>query len=138
MNSTGLFVTAVPKFPVTVMLEFIDTVQVPVPLQPPPLQPAKVESAAGVAVSVTEVPMLWTPEQFAPQSIPAGLLVTVPLPVPDVFTVRVKFEMLNVAVQVILAFIVTTPSEQSAAPLQPAKVEFVAAVAVSVTEVSGA
>jgi len=33
------------------------TVQEPVPEQPPPLQPVKVEPEAGVAVSVTAVPL---------------------------------------------------------------------------------
>lgn len=41
---------------VTEVAEVIVTVHVPVPLQPPPLQPAKVESAAGDAVSVIVVP----------------------------------------------------------------------------------
>ena len=48
-----------------------------------PLKPAKVESAAGVPVRVTEVPMVKVSEQSAPQLIPAGVLVTVPFPVPD-------------------------------------------------------
>jgi hypothetical protein len=51
-----------------------------VPLQPPPLQPTNTESAAGVAVKVT-LPLKLA-EQVVPQSIPAGLLVTVPLPEP--------------------------------------------------------
>ena len=34
----------------------IETVHVPVPLQPPPLQPLNVEPADGDAVSVTTVP----------------------------------------------------------------------------------
>ncbi len=54
----------------------------PVPVQPPPLQPVKVEPAAGVAVSVTTVPVGNAVEQVAPQVMPAGALVTVPLPVP--------------------------------------------------------
>jgi hypothetical protein len=47
-----------------------------------PLHPAKVVPAAGVAVSVTSVPLLNEAEQVPPQLIPAGLLVTVPLPLP--------------------------------------------------------
>ena len=66
------------------------TVQGLVPAQPPPVQPVRVEPAAGVAVSVTAVPLAKLTEQVAPQLIPAGELVTVPLPVPDGVTVRVK------------------------------------------------
>ena len=50
--------------------------------QPPPLQPWKVEPLAGVAVRVTCVPLSKEAEQVAPQLIPVGLEVTVPLPVP--------------------------------------------------------
>ncbi len=64
-----------------------------------------------------------------------GLEVTVPVPVPDLVKVRVKVWRLNVAVQVLLAVMVTEASEQSASPLQPAKVEPVAGVAVRVTTV---
>ena len=45
------------KVAVTVVAADIVTVQEPVPEQPPPLQPLKVEPAAGVAVSVTAVPL---------------------------------------------------------------------------------
>ena len=68
------------KVAVQVLLAFIVTEPV---VQPVPLQPAKVEPVAGVAVKVTEVPLLYDAEQLLPQLlIPAGLLVTVPLPVP--------------------------------------------------------
>jgi hypothetical protein len=43
---------------VTVIAAVIVVVHVPVPLQPPPDQPLKVEPAVGVAVSVTEVPLV--------------------------------------------------------------------------------
>jgi hypothetical protein len=75
---------------VTVVAPLSVTVQVPVPEQPPPLQPVKVEPAAGVAVKVTAVPLANAVEQIAPQEIPAGLLVTVPLPAPDLLTVSVR------------------------------------------------
>ena len=42
---------------VTVVSAVSVTTQVPVPVQPPPVQPVKVEPAAGVAVSVTAVPL---------------------------------------------------------------------------------
>src|SRR5439155_1381721 len=84
------------------------TVQVPVPTQPPPpLQPLKVEPALGVAVRVTVVPLGKVAEQPVPQSMPAGVLVTVQLPVPA----------------------------QPPLPLQPAKVEPALGAAVRVTVV---
>ena len=52
-----------------------------------PLQPVNVEPASGVAVTVTAVPDANEAEQVAPQSIPAGELVTVPEPVPAFVTV---------------------------------------------------
>ena len=64
------------------------TVQVPVPLHPSPLQPVKVEPRAAVAVRVTLVPKSKAALHVVPQLIPAGLLVTVPLPVPAWLTVR--------------------------------------------------
>ena len=58
------------------------TVQAAVPVQAPD-QPVKVEPEAGVAVRVTEVPLPKLAVQVEPQSMPAGLLVTVPAPVPE-------------------------------------------------------
>ena len=78
------------KVAVTEVAAVIVTVQVPVPLQPPPFQPVKVEPAAGVAVRVTAVPVVNAAEHVVPQEIPAGLLVTVPLPAPDWETVSVE------------------------------------------------
>jgi hypothetical protein len=74
---------------VTEVAALMVTAQVPVPEQAP-LQPAKVEPAAGAAVSVTAVPGPKDCEQVAPQLMPAGLLVTVPEPVPLLVTDRVK------------------------------------------------
>jgi hypothetical protein len=111
------------------------TVQGPVPLQPPPLKPPKVKPGSDAAVKVTEVPLSKDAEQVLPQLIPAGLLVTVPLPAPALVTVRVRGILLKVAVHVLLPFIVTTPSEQSASPLKPAKKESAAGFALRVTEV---
>ena len=59
------------------------TVQVPVPVQPPPLQPVKVEPAAGAAVKVTAVPVANDAEHVGAAVMPAGALVTVPVPVPS-------------------------------------------------------
>ena len=73
---------------VTFWAPLIVTVQVPVPLHPPPLQPAKVDAPLGVAVRVTTVPLVKPALQVAPQLMPAGLLVTVPVPVPLLVTVK--------------------------------------------------
>jgi hypothetical protein len=70
------------KLAVTDLAPFIVSLQVPVPVQAP-LQPAKVDPAAGVAVSVTTSPIDALAEQTLGQLIPVGLLVTMPLPVPD-------------------------------------------------------
>src|SRR2546422_8289427 len=95
------------KVAVTVVAALRVTVQVPVPEQPPPVQPEKVEPAAAVAVNVTAVPLAKLAEQVAPQLMPAGALVTVPLPVPAGVTVRVKDCTVKVAVTVVAAESVT-------------------------------
>ena len=76
------------KDAVTAWAALIVTVQAPVPVQAP-LQPVKVEPTAGAAVNVTAVPLLKEAEQVLPQEMPAGLLVTVPVPVPERETVNV-------------------------------------------------
>jgi len=78
------------KVAVTEVAALIVTVQVPLPVQPPPLQPLKVEPAAGAAVKVTKVPLVNEAAQVVPQEMPAGLLVTVPLPVPALETVSAR------------------------------------------------
>ena len=62
-------------------MEFSVTTQVPVPVHAP-LQPAKTDPWAAAAVSVTVVPVLKFALQPLVQLMPAGLLVTVPLPPP--------------------------------------------------------
>jgi hypothetical protein len=70
------------KVAVTLLAAFITNEQeVPVPLHAP-LKPAKVEPAAGVAVSMTLVPRAKGALQAVPQLIPLGTEVTVPLPLP--------------------------------------------------------
>ena len=59
---------------------------VDVPEQAPD-HPAKADPEAAVAVSVTDVPLGKLAAHVEPQLIPDGLLVTVPVPVPESFTV---------------------------------------------------
>src|SRR2546428_10058808 len=110
---------------VTVVAALRVTVQVPGPEQPPPVQPLKVEPAAGAAVSVTAVPLAKLAAQVAPQVMPAGLLVTVPAPVPALETVSVKVCRVKVAVTVVAAESVTVqaPVPEQPPPVQPPKVE---------------
>lgn len=64
---------------------------VPVPVHPPvPDHPVKVFPPLGEAVEVTTVPDVKLAEHVPGQEIPAGLLVTAPLPM--TVTVRVKVE----------------------------------------------
>ena len=72
---------------VTDLAAVIETVQALVPVQAPD-HPLKVEFALAVAVSVTLVPELYGSVQSLPQLIPAGVELTVPVPVPVFVTVR--------------------------------------------------
>src|SRR5258705_12098577 len=63
------------------------TAQLPVPLHPPPDQPANEDPAAGVAVSMSSLASSNSPQQAAPQSMPAGDDCTDPPPVPALATV---------------------------------------------------
>ena len=131
---TGLRVKDAP----TLVAAVIGTTQAPVPLHAP-LQPEKVEPEAAVGVSVTEVPWGKVALHIAPQLIPAGLLMTEPLPVPERPTVSICGAVAveaNVAVTAVAALIVTTQEPVPRhAPLQPENVEPEAGVAVSVTAV---
>ncbi len=96
------------KVAVTVVAAVNVTTHVPVPVQPPPLHPAKVEPSAGLAVRVTCAPLAKLAEHVDPQLIPAGVLATVPEPVPAFVTVRVKpLPKLKVAVTVTIGLIGT-------------------------------
>ncbi len=109
------------------------TLQDPVPEQAPP-QPLKLEPAAGVWARVTTVPALKFALQVAPQLMPAGRLVIVPLAAGEVLTESAK-EGTKVAVTVVAAFTVTLQGlvPAQALPLQPAKAEPGAASAVNNT-----
>jgi len=61
-------------------------VHVPVPVHAP-VHPAKIELVPGLAVSVTDVPLANVALHVEPQLIPEGVLVTVPVPLPESVTV---------------------------------------------------
>jgi hypothetical protein len=109
--------------------------QAAVPPQAPD-QPAKTEPGAGVSVSETIVPDGKSVVHVAPQLIPAGVLVTVPEPVPASETVTGTCGGMTAKVAVtncgpsIVRTQVALPEQ---APVQPVKVDPAAGVAVSVT-----
>lgn len=120
---------------VTDFAAVIDTTHEPVPLHAPP-QPANVDPAAAVGVSVTDVALLKFAEHVVPQLMPAGELVTLPVPVPALVKFSEKACTANVAVTERAALMVTTHDPVPLhAPLQPVKSDPVAGAAVSVTEV---
>ena len=124
------------KVAVTVAAALIPTVHVRLPPQPPPLQPVKVEPAAGVAVKVTKEPAANEAEHVLPQEMPAGALLTVPVPVPDLLTVSVADCSWKVALTKLAALIVTMqPPLPEQPPLHPVKPEPASGVMVKVTTV---
>ena len=123
---------------VTDRAALIATVQVDaVPVQLP-VQPPKIEPPDAAAVSVTEVPLVYEAEHVVPQLTPTGELVTVPLPLPDLVTVRPNVGAVKVAVTdvAVLTVTVQAPVPVQPPPLQPANVDPEAAAAVNVTGVA--
>jgi hypothetical protein len=111
------------------------TTQVLIPLQPP-LHPPKLNVLPGVAVRVSWVPLAKLAEQVVGQLIPLGLLVTAPVPGPDIVIVRTEEgTALKVAVTDVDALRVTAhvlvPVQPP--PFHPVNANPFAAVAVSVT-----
>lgn len=141
VGAPGATVMVTGEFPllkvaVTVVAVVMVTEQALVPVQPAPLQPAKVEPSEAFAVSATTWPLAKLAEQVDGQAMPAGVLVTVPDPVPASVTVSVKLLVVwvNAADTLVAATIVrvhgAVPSQGPA--VQPVKVEPVAGVAVKV------
>ena len=93
---------------VTDRLASISTLQLPVPAQAP-LHPVNVLPESATAVRVTLVPDWYGAEQLIPQLIPAGLLETVPAPVPSLATVSWYVGMAAVTLSV-APFEVALPS----------------------------
>jgi len=90
---------------------------------------------SAVAVKVTIVPSVYVAEQVDPQLMPAGELVTVPVPVPARLTLRVLSEEVKVAVTLRVAFMATVQvfPEVESQLLQLVKFELTSGVAVRVT-----
>jgi hypothetical protein len=99
------------KLAATDRAALIVTVQVVPETASHPLHPAKTDAIAGVGVSVTIVPLSYWAEQAEPQSIPAGVDVTVPLPAPFFATVSVKACRANAAWMVVFWVIVSMQVE---------------------------
>ncbi len=98
-----------------------------------PLNPEKLYPAAGVVDNVTLVPSLKFDAQVVGQSIPAGLLVTVPLPTTE--TVNWAGPMAaNVAETALLLESSSLHAEPLHAPLKPPKLKPDPAVAVNVAD----
>jgi len=123
------------KVAVTLRVAFIVTLQVFPETESQPLQVEKFEFTSALAVKVTIVPLEYVAEQVAPQLMPAGELVTLPVPVPLRITVSVWATAVNVAVTERFAVIDTVqlfPDVESH-PLHPLKLELPSAAAVRVT-----
>jgi len=126
-------VTVLKKVAVTDCAAFIVTVQLPVPVQAP-LHPAKLDPVAALATKVTLVPLGKFALQVPGQLMPVGVLATVPDPLPANVTDSGKVTVLKVAVTDCAALIVTVQLPVPVqAPLHPAKLEPVAALATKVT-----
>ena len=123
------------KFADTALFAPIVTVQVDPFELSQPVHPVNSDNVAGVAVSVTAVPITKSLLQAVPQLIPAGDDVTEPLPMPVNDTVSVNRLSMKIAVTD-LAFVIETvhvAPETASQPVHPVKSEFAAGAAVSVT-----
>jgi hypothetical protein len=113
------------KVALTDCAEVIDTEHAPVPLQAPP-QPANADPAGALGVRVTLVPLMKLAEQVAPQLMPAGALVMVPVPAPTLETVKVKVgagEKVAVAETGVMPIVNVQAPVPVQGPLQPEKTE---------------
>ena len=135
--SSGPLVPGTENVAPTLWFADITTTQVAAAPEQAPLQPEKTLPAAAAAVRVTEALVVNVAEQVAPQLMPAGLLVTVPAPVPAKLTVSNEVGLATVekvAVALFDASISTThvPVPEHA-PDQPLNVKPEPAVAMRVT-----
>lgn len=117
----------------TVRACVMETVQVPVPVQPSPYHPAKADPNDGVAARVTFVLMLNGNLQVGPQLMPVGLLVTRPAPDPASSTLSSKARSSKFAVTLLDRLRETMQVSMPAqSPLQPAKRELEFGIAATV------
>jgi len=130
--STGALWTTL-KTAVTFSLALGVTVQMGLLLHPPPVQPVKDEFVAAVAVRVTGVPGAKLALQVCPQLIPEGLLVTLPEPVPTNAMVSTGESLKVPVTEVFWVSVSLHSSVPLQAPDHPAKKEFAAGAATSVT-----
>ena len=125
-----------PKVAVTELAALNATLQLVAPVHPPD-HPAKVLPVAGVSLKVTNVfgakiALHAVVDEFE-QSIPAGVLVTVPAPAPAVATVSPKPALklpATVVAPVMVTLQVLGPEQP---PLHPSKKKLALGVAVNVT-----
>ena len=124
------------KFACAVVSLPITSVQVGVELTQPFVQLTKFRPGAGIAVSVMVVPCRNFAEQVLPQlialSTPAGVAVTVPLPLRPMERVKivVKFAVTFIESLTAIVHVDCVPAQ---APPQPVNTAFDAGVSVSVT-----
>jgi hypothetical protein len=119
---------------VTSLAELIVTVQTPSRTKSQPVQSGDVDPVSGTAVRATTVPTLYPSTQSEAQSMPAGALVTCPLPFPSRVSVRSKAGV-NVAVTFVAELIATVHTLPTATshPLHPESVDPMAGTAVRTT-----
>ena len=107
-----------PKVAVTDFGPFKVTLQVVFPVQAPP-QPPKPLFVPDVSLKVTCVVCGKLAEHVVGQLIPAGLLVTVPVPVPSMLTVKSGLKVAETLAGVVTMRLQVLLPEQL--PLQPPK-----------------
>ena len=113
---------------VTVVLACRLRLHVPVPVHPPD-HPKKVLPESGAAVNTTAVPLGKLAVQLPGQSIPAGELVTVPAPLPALFTVSWKGPPPPVLVPTVIV------TEAEAVPPDPVAVAVYVVVEVGLADI---
>lgn len=89
MLMVSMWVGIASRLKVAVQLRSADIVTLPSMQSASPVQPAKVDPGIAVGVSVTAWPPANAVTQVKPQLMPFGTLVTLPLPVPALLTIRV-------------------------------------------------
>jgi len=101
---------------VTDLLTFTLSEQLPVPLHDPD-QPRNTEPGAAIALNLIEVPFATDAEHVEPQLIAAGVLVTVPAPLPAFRTETVAFATVVVTLAKYAATLLFAVRETAQLPL---------------------